>query len=62
MSLKYEKPLIIPFGSDRDETGLGLCSPSGSRDSGNCNNGNQAGGECKQGPAATGKCAPGLGT
>jgi hypothetical protein len=62
MSLKYEKPIIISFGSDRDETGLGLCQPSGSRDSGNCNIGNRAGGDCKQGPAAITKCAPGVGT
>lgn len=61
MSLKYEKPLIIPFGSDRDEIGLGLCQPSGSGDAGLCGDGNRAGGDCKSGTAATAKCAPGVG-
>ena len=26
MSLKYEKPIIIPFNSDKAETGLGACA------------------------------------
>jgi len=53
MSLKYEKPLIVPLNSARDETGLGLCKV-GQTDVGDCGQGNNALGKCKPGNAAAG--------
>ena len=55
MSPKYEKPLIIPFNSLKDETGLGLCKPFGATDAGQCRTGTLATpGNCKSGSTATG--------
>ncbi len=55
MSPKYEKPLIIPFNSLKDETGLGLCKPLGSTDAGQCRTGSTATpGACKNGSTAGG--------
>ena len=56
MSLKYEKPLIIPFNSDRDETGLGSCSPGGTFTTAKCQSGNEAGVKCQTGGSAEGSC------
>lgn len=55
MSPKYEKPLIIPFNSLKDETGLGLCKPVGVTDAGQCRAGITATpGDCKAGTTAVG--------
>lgn len=60
MSLKYEKPLIIPLNSVGDETGLGACSPGGSPAAGKCSAGGTApGGNCQIGTAAGGNCLAG---
>jgi hypothetical protein len=54
MSSKYEKPLIIPFKSSSDETGLGLCKP-GVTDTGQCRAGTTAApGQCRDGNTASG--------
>lgn len=52
MSSKYEKPLIIPFNSSSDETGLGTCK-SGQTDVGQCKSGGTAGAACDDGSVAT---------
>ena len=49
MSLKYEKPLIIPLNSTSDETGLGHCQPTGNSDTQQCKTGNRAVAKCKTG-------------
>ena len=57
MSSRYEKPLIIPFNSSSDDTGVGLCK-SGSTDAGQCKVGGTATpGQCRDGNVATG-CTP----
>ncbi len=63
MSLKYEKPLIVPFNTDEDETGLGLCE-SGQvfSQTGRCQaTGNAAAGGCKGGNNPVGECTGGSG-
>jgi len=60
MSLKYEKPLIIPLNSVGDETGLGACSPGVSPAVGKCQaGGTAAGGNCQAGTTAGGQCIVG---
>jgi len=49
MSLKYEKPLIVPLNSPSDETGLGHCQPTGNSDVQQCKIGNRANAGCKSG-------------
>ena len=56
MATKYEKPLIVPFKSDRDEAGMGICSPAGSGDSGPCSDGGSATLKCSSGTGARGRC------
>lgn len=51
MSSKYEKPLIIPFNSSSDETGLGACKAGGT-DAGQCKSGGAAGAACNTGSVA----------
>ena len=54
MSMRYEKPLIIPFDTGKDETGLGACAPTGSGFlTGHCNpTGSNAGKNCSDGGIA----------
>lgn len=60
MSLKYEKPLIVPFNSIGDETGLGACGPGVSAPAGKCQNGGTApAGNCLSGTTAGGQCNTG---
>ncbi len=69
MSLKYEKPKIIPFNSDRGETGMGICNNGTAESGGNCtwggtaslkcNTGGNASGWCQSGTVAAGKCSIG---
>ncbi len=49
MSLKYEKPLIIPLNSTGDEAGLGHCQPTGQSDPAQCKVGTRAASFCKTG-------------
>ncbi len=49
MSLKYEKPLIIPLNSTSDETGLGHCQPTGISDVAQCKAGTRAVSKCTAG-------------
>jgi len=58
MSLKYEKPLLIPFKTEKEETALGKCA-NGSGDVDNCGTGNSAGAWCQPtGNLAGTKCQP----
>ena len=61
MSMKYEKPLVIPLNPEGDETGLGVCSPVGSGFStGQCNPfGNTAGKNCADGTGPSLNCVTG---
>lgn len=60
MSLKYEKPLIVPFNSVGDETGMGLCNPGVSNLAGPCSTGGSAPtGDCRDGGTAGSKCKVG---
>jgi hypothetical protein len=60
MSLKYEKPLIVPFNSVADETGMGLCNPGTTNPAGQCSLGSSApGGNCRDGTTAGAKCQAG---
>ena len=49
MSLKYEKPLIIPLNSTSDETGLGHCLATGQSDAQQCKAGTRAVLKCNAG-------------
>lgn len=51
MSVKYEKPLIIPLKSRTDETGMGA----------HCSSGSGASFQCKVGVGALSKCDAGTG-
>jgi SynChlorMet cassette protein ScmA len=54
MSLKYEKPIVIPFTSQEDEKGIGQAPCSlGSGVAGNCQDGigPGSGKKCQQGTA-----------
>ena len=58
MSLKYEKPLFIPFKTEKEETVLGKCA-TGSGDADACQTGNSAGTACQPtGNSAGTKCQP----
>ena len=63
MTAKYEKPLIIPFDTDKDDTGMGACAPTGSAFiTGHCNPmGTSAGKNCKNGGIADQNCISGSG-
>jgi hypothetical protein len=59
---KYGKPEIRELGraGDDEMRAVGDCTPTGSGDAGNCDEGNSAGGSCWAGPSA-GFCAGGVG-
>ena len=54
MSLKYEKPIVIPFTSQEDEKGIGQAP---------CNSGSGVAGHCTNGtsPGSGKKCTQGTG-
>jgi hypothetical protein len=52
MSLKYEKPKILPFRSGRDGVLMGQLD---------CAGGSSAGGDCKPAGNSAGKCQTGAG-
>ena len=61
MSPKYEKPLIVPFNYEDEETGFGIsCSP-GAQVTSKCQSGTVAGRFCKVGSTAVGNCNQGSG-
>lgn len=61
MSPKYEKPLIVPFNYEDEETGFGIsCSP-GADVTSKCTGGTAAGKICSVGSAAGGHCPQGSG-
>lgn len=61
MSPKYEKPLIVPFNYEDEETGFGIsCSPGGQVTS-KCQVGTVAGKICNSGSTAGGQCPQGSG-
>ncbi len=56
MSLKYERPKIIPFNAGPGETGVGMCN-YGSADLAKCQTGNTPEGRCQtNGNSAPGEC------
>jgi hypothetical protein len=56
MTLKYEKPKIIPFNAGPGETGAGLCN-DGSADAQKCQTGSLPEGRCQtDGNSAAGDC------
>jgi hypothetical protein len=71
MSLKYEKPIMIPFNAASFKAGIGKCS-AGSGDAGNCQDGvvalgikcgtgNSANMRCQTGDSALDSCGQGNG-